>query len=66
MLYTDWRILFYSFYSSLSKNSDGKYYISSNEVSKAEFLDALKSYYPDDFEFFLWNPDILNGSYEAQ
>ena len=60
---THWRILFYSFGF---KNINETYYIASNEVSKAELLDALKSYYPNDFEFFLWNPDILNGSYEGK
>ncbi len=32
------------------------------EVSKEEFIEFLKEHYPDDFEWFLWNPDILNGT----
>ena len=33
---------------------------------KAVFLDAVKENYPEDFEFFLWNPDILNGVCEEK
>ena len=64
---THWRILFYSLGFKIGfKNVNETYYIAGNEVSKEELLDALKSDYPNDFEFFIWNPDILNGVYETK
>jgi predicted DNA-binding protein (MmcQ/YjbR family) len=60
---THWRITFYSFgFNGVNE----KYYVASNEVSKEKLLDSLKSDYPNDFEFFIWNPDILNGVYETK
>lgn len=31
--------------------------------TKQEFLDKVIEQYPEDFEFFVWNPEIFNGEY---
>ena len=31
---------------------------------KEMFLDSLKKSYPGDFDFFLWHPEVLEGTYE--
>jgi hypothetical protein len=31
--------------------------------TKQEFLDKVIEQYPEDFEFFIWNPEIFNGEY---
>lgn len=30
-----------------------------------EFLDLLKIHYPDDFEWLLWHPELLEGKYNG-
>ena len=29
--------------------------------SRGDFLEKVKDQYPEDFDFFIWNPDILEG-----
>jgi hypothetical protein len=28
---------------------------------RGHFLEALKNYHPNDFDFFIWNPDVFEG-----
>jgi hypothetical protein len=28
---------------------------------RGHFLEALKNYHPNDFDFFIWNPDVFDG-----
>jgi hypothetical protein len=30
---------------------------------RGEFLEKIKNQYPEDFDFFLWQPEIFNGKY---
>lgn len=36
-----------------------------NAMSHSEFLDALLSKYPEDFEWFLWHPEVFDGEYNG-
>lgn len=35
-----------------------------NPVSEESFLTILSSCYPEDYEFFLWHPEALNGEWK--
>lgn len=47
--------------SSRANQKDVSFYFGGAEVKKAEFMERLKDKYPDDFEFLIWNEDILSG-----
>ena len=32
-------------------------------ISKESFLEILSSCYPEDYEFFLWHPEAINGKW---
>lgn len=32
-------------------------------VDAAGFLDRIKDNFPEDFDFFIWHPEIFNGEY---
>jgi hypothetical protein len=34
-------------------------------LSQNEFLEKLRIFYPEDFSFFLWHPEALNGEWTA-
>ena len=31
---------------------------------RGKFLEKIKHHYPSDFDFFLWHPEVLEGTYE--
>lgn len=47
--------------SSRANYKDVSFYFGGAEVKRAEFLDRLRDEYPDDFEFLIWNKDVLSG-----
>lgn len=35
----------------------------SRSLTKDAFISRLQEWYPDDYEFFLWHPEVLNGKW---
>ena len=47
----------------------GKYLIFRHKfvtVPKESFIEILSSCYPEDYEFFVWHPEIFNGQFNDQ